>query len=146
MKSGLGIIRSGLLLLFCSLGLPSISFAAPTPAEHWIGTWAASPEAQANTEALGHADMAYREIVHVSAGGSAVRIVLTNEFGLEPLTVGAAQIAISTGGSAIEPATAKALSFGGQPSVTLPAGTMMVSDPVEMKLPALANVVVSLFV
>jgi lysophospholipase L1-like esterase len=88
----------------------------------------------------------YREIVHTSTGGAEVRIVVTNEFGHEPLTIGASRIARSTGGAAIEPSTSKVVSFDGQTSVTLPAGTMAVSDPVGMELPALANVAVSLFV
>ncbi|MEO6981832.1 MAG: SGNH/GDSL hydrolase family protein [Edaphobacter sp.] len=71
--------------------------------------------------------------------------MLTNEFGLEPLTVSAAQIAISVGNGAIELSTAKSLSFGGQASVTLPAGALMVSDPVQLKLLAAADVAVSFF-
>jgi lysophospholipase L1-like esterase len=88
----------------------------------------------------------YREIVHTSTGGGQVRIVVTNEFGHEPLTIGAARIASSRGGAAIEPSTSKVLRFGGQDSVTLTAGTMAVSDAVGMELPALADVAVSLFV
>ncbi|HMH12937.1 MAG TPA: SGNH/GDSL hydrolase family protein [Edaphobacter sp.] len=65
---------------------------------------------------------------------------------MEPLTIDAARVALSAGGSAIELPTAKALSFGGQSSVTLPAGTMVISDPVELQLPALADVAVSLFI
>jgi lysophospholipase L1-like esterase len=91
-------------------------------------------------------DATFREIVHVSTGGVAVRVVLTNEFGLEPLTIGAAGVAISTGDSSIDAYAAKILSFGGQASVTLPAGTMAVSDPISMEVPALANLAVSLFV
>lgn len=134
-------------LLACVLMLPAGSSAATRSATNWIGSWSAAPEAEVNTTGMpGAAGTTYREIVHLSAGGTAIRIVLTNEFGLGPLTVGAAQIAISTGGSTINPSTALPLSFGGQASVTLPAGTKMVSDPVEMTVPALANIAVSLFV
>lgn len=139
--------RSCLVMLFFALGLAPASSAATPPSEHWIGTWAASPEAEPNTTLPLRSDgTTYREIVHISAGGSAVRIVVTNEFGREPLTIGAAEIAISGGGSTIELSTAKTLKFGDQLSVTVPAGAMMVSDPVEMRLPALANVTVSLFI
>ncbi len=134
------------LLLLCVFGWTIASFAA-TPRRCWIGTWAASPNAE--TTEKGQIDAGgttYREIVHTSAGGGAVRLVLTNEFGLDPLTIGAAQIAISAGGSAIDLSSSRTLKFGDMTSVTLPAGTMMVSDPVEFKLPALANVVISLFV
>jgi lysophospholipase L1-like esterase len=147
MKRCTEAVRGCLLIWLCAFVLSSTSSAATPPAGRWTGTWAASPEAQPNkTVTSDAAGTTYREIVHISTGGAAVRIVLTNEFGLEPLTIGAARIAMSNGGSAIELSTAKMLSFGGQASVTLPAGTMMVSDPVELKLPALADVAVSLFI
>jgi lysophospholipase L1-like esterase len=147
MKHGAGVVRDCLFLLLCVFALSSAAQAAAPPSERWIGTWAASPEASPNTTPVsGSTGTTFREIVHTSAGGAAVRVVLTNEFGLESLTVGAAQIAISAGGGAIELSTAKNLSFGGQASVTLPAGTMAVSDPVELRLPALADVAVSIFI
>ena len=147
MQRGTNAVRGCLLLWLCAFELSPAFSAATPPAGRWIGTWAASPEAQPNKTAMSDSTgTTYREIVHVSAGGTAVRIVLTNEFGLEPLTISAARIAMSAGGSAIEWPTAKTLSFGGQASVTLPAGTMMVSDPVELELPALADVAVSFFI
>jgi lysophospholipase L1-like esterase len=147
MKRRTKAIQGCLLIWLSAFVLSSTSSAATPPAGRWTGTWAASPEAQPNKTVMSDAaGTTYREIVHISTGGAAVRIVLTNEFGLEPLTIGAARIAMSKGGSMIEPSTVKMLSFGGQPSVTLPAGTMMVSDPVDLKLPALADVAVSLFV
>jgi hypothetical protein len=83
------------VLLLCTYGVGPVLLAA-TPGDHWIGTWAASPQAEPNEAAMaGGNGTTYREIVHISAGGAAVRIVVTNEFGLEPLTIGAAQIAIS---------------------------------------------------
>lgn len=147
MNVGSGLVRNGLSLLLFAFALTPASPAATPAAGPWLGTWAASPEAQVNKTGMpGPAGTTYREIVHLSAGGTAVRVVLTNEFGLESLTVDAAQIAISTGGSAIDPSTAKVLRFGGRTTVTLPAGTKMVSDPVEMRVPASANLAVSLFV
>jgi lysophospholipase L1-like esterase len=132
------------LLLF-AYWVGHASFAA-TARDHWIGTWAASPQAESNEGAMvGSNGTTYREVVHISRGGAAVRIVVTNEFGLDPLTIGVAQIAMSAGGNAIELRTANALRFSGRASVTIPAGALMVSDPVPMKLPPLANVAVSLF-
>ena len=49
----------------------------------------------------GAADTTLREIVHISIGGPMVRVVFTNEFGTEPLTIGAAHVAVSQGGSTI---------------------------------------------
>ena len=134
--------RSSLVILL----LASALFAAKRPSGNWIGTWAASPQAeQITVSPLTGAGATYREIVHISSGGVAVRIVVTNEFGREPLTIGAAQIAISAGGNTIDSSTAKPLKFGDQSSVTVPPGALMVSDPVDMKLPPLANVAVSLY-
>lgn len=53
----------------------------------------------------GSSDMTLREIVHVSLGGSRVRVVLTNEFGAEALQIGAAQVAISKGAAPSTPST-----------------------------------------
>jgi lysophospholipase L1-like esterase len=134
------------LALFC---LSSINekAAAAAPPDHWVGTWATSPVALPNPNAkFGAADTTFREIVHVSLGGSRVRIILSNEFGLDPLTISAAHIALHTTGSEIDLASANALTFGGRPSVTIPPGALVVSDPANLKLPAFADLAVSLFV
>ncbi|MEO8737288.1 MAG: SGNH/GDSL hydrolase family protein [Edaphobacter sp.] len=134
------------LILFCLCCLtPNPAFAASP--DHWVGTWATSPVALPNPEAkFGSADTTFREIVHVSIGGPAVRVILTNEFGLAPLTIGAADIALSAGGSDINPALAGPLTFNGRPSITIPAGALVVSDPVNLKLPPASDVAVSIFV
>jgi lysophospholipase L1-like esterase len=90
-------------------------------------------------------DMTLREIVHVTLGGPMVRVVLTNEFGTDALEVRAVHLALSEGGSAIALPSAAGLTFGGRPSVTIPAGALAVSDPVVMKLPAQADLAISLF-
>jgi lysophospholipase L1-like esterase len=90
-------------------------------------------------------DMTLREIVHVSLGGPMVRVVLTNEFGTDALEVRAVHVALSEGGSAISLPSAAGLTFGGRPAVTIPAGALAVSDPVAMKLPAQADLAISLF-
>lgn len=43
------------------------------------------------------ANTTYRSVVRISAGGEAIRVVLTNEFGTRPLMVGAARVALSAG-------------------------------------------------
>jgi lysophospholipase L1-like esterase len=90
-------------------------------------------------------DTTLREIVHVSLGGPMVRVVFTNEFGTDPLTIGAAHAAISSGGSSINLVSAGGLTFAGHISVTIPPGALVVSDPVLMKLSAGADLAVSLF-
>jgi len=124
--------------------------AKPAPApDRWVGTWAAAPMAAANADGrYGGADTTLREIVHVSMGGPLVRVVLTNEFGTEPLVIGAVHLARANGGGGggIGLASANAMTFGGKSSITIPAGAVAVSDPAALTLPAFADVAVSLFV
>ena len=133
----------------------SIATAAPPP-EHWVGTWAASPMAANNPGAKfgaqrdehslpGGDGTTLREIVHISIGGPSVRVILTNEFGLDPLTISAAQIAISAGGSNITAGSATALTFGGKSSIIIPPGALIVSDPAALKVAPFSDLAVSLF-
>lgn len=150
------ITKSGRLSL---LLLPLFAFycinpetAAAASPDHWVGTWATSPYAAPNrtnpsgNPPLGSVDTTLREIVHISIGGSGARIILSNEFGLEPLTISAANIALSAGNGEINTASVNTLTFGGRPTVTIPPGALVVSDPADLKLPPFADVAVSLFV
>jgi lysophospholipase L1-like esterase len=115
--------------------------------DHWVGTWAASPYAEKNSSGKLNADdttgVTLREIVHISIGGPAVRVVLTNEFGVEPLTIDAASIALRGDGSAITSPTP--LTFGGRASVVIPPGALIVSDAAPLKVAPFADLAVSLF-
>jgi lysophospholipase L1-like esterase len=139
-----------LLLPLLTLCLNTNIASAASP-DHWVGTWATSPYAATNRTdpsgalQMGSADTTFREIAHISLGGSVVRIILSNEFGTDPLTIGAANIALSAGHGEIDPTSASALTFGGRPTVTIPPGAMVVSDPANLKLAAFADVAVSLF-
>ncbi len=112
----------------------------------WVGTWAAAPVAAPNTAADFVQDRTLREIVHVSIGGPALRLVLSNEFGTGPLTIGAVQAASSTGNGSGQPGSGIPVSFSGHPGIVIPAGALAVSDPVVLKLPALSDLAVSIFV
>src|SRR5579864_1754188 len=85
--------------------------SAPQPA--WVGTWAASPMLADGFNLRLLTGMTLREIAHVSIGGSQVRIRFTNEFGLDPLTVSDAHVALSAGGGGIQPGSDHAITFGG---------------------------------
>ena len=77
MKFAVNAVRDGGVLTVFRLGLSAVSWSATPTVERWIGTWAASPEAQSNAIVLS-TGVTYREIVHASAGGAAVRVVVTN--------------------------------------------------------------------
>ncbi len=87
-----------------------------------------------------------RQIVHTSIGGDKVRVVLSNVFGTAPLEIGAAAIALQSDAAAVDPASIKKLTFGGQPKGTVLAGATLVSDPVEMTLAPLANLAIDLYI
>jgi lysophospholipase L1-like esterase len=142
-------LHARLLSLLAVCALASVTaYAAPKPGpDHWVGTWGTAPMAAVNKpDGLGSADMTLRQIVHVSLGGAYTRVVLTNEFGTEPLQIGAVHVALSAGGGGIKLASANAVTFGGSPTITIPAGAMAVSDGFALTLPTGADVAVSIFV
>jgi lysophospholipase L1-like esterase len=117
---------------------------------HWVGTWGAAPSPQLETaemksQKLVFHDQTLREIVHVSIGGDTVRVRLSNSFGTEPVEIGAAHLAVRASDSGITPATDRALTFGGRPRVEIPAGAIVVSDPVQLKVVPAANLAISLY-
>ena len=71
--------------------------------------------------------------MHTSIGGDRLRVVLTNAFGTEPLIVDAAFVALHVKDGMIGPG-GKPLLFAGRGSITIPAGAIVVSDQVDLKL------------
>jgi lysophospholipase L1-like esterase len=125
--------------------------AAPLFAQtHWVGTWGAAPSpqlpvAEMESQKLVFHHQTLREIVHISIGGDNVRVRLSNAFGTEPVEIGAAHVAVISSGSAIDPATDHALAFGGHGRIEIPAGAVVLSDPVRLKVAPAANLAISLY-
>jgi lysophospholipase L1-like esterase len=133
--------------------------------EHWVASWAASPQARAAgparaaqpaapgapaapanpAQASSFNNQTVRMIVHTSIGGSRVRVELSNAYGTAALQVGAARVALRSKESAIVPASDHALTFGGKASVSIPPGALAVSDPVNLAVPKLSDLAVSVF-
>lgn len=113
---------------------------------HWTASWGAAPVGPPPDASL-HAfsNQTLRLIVQSSVAGNRVRIRLSNELGSRPLRIGAARIGLRAQGSDLAPGTDRALTFGGRAGVTIPAGGPALSDPVELNLPPLAQVAVSLY-
>ena len=112
----------------------------------WVGTWAAAPMAATNLAGEFAQDRTLREIVHVSVGGARLRLVLSNEFGMTPLMLGGAQVALSTGRGSIQATRSMVVTFSGRLDVAIPPGALVVSDPVALNLPPLSDLAVSLYV
>ena len=113
--------------------------------ERWIGTWAAAPQPFLLEGAPTFRDETIRLIVHISAGGAKVRIKISNGFGNDPLIIGSAHLARRAEGANIDPTSDRALKFQGRSSVTIAAKSTIVSDPVELEVPALSDLAISLF-
>jgi lysophospholipase L1-like esterase len=136
---------------------------AQRPAEHWVGTWAASevgrpqvappplpsppgqPPPAAPAPFVHFTNQTLREIVRVSIGGARIRVVFSNVFGTAPLSIGAAHVALRANGPSIVAASDRALAFAGSAATVIPPGAMIVSDPVDLTVPALADLAIDLY-
>lgn len=74
-----------------------------------------APATQTGTKAT------VRMIARSSIAASAVRVKLENTFGLEPLTIGEAYVALRNLGARLVEGSTRRLTFNGPPSVTIPA-------------------------
>jgi lysophospholipase L1-like esterase len=88
----------------------------------------------------------YRDIVHLSLGGNAIRLRISNEFGAAPLSVASVHVALSAGSATTQTGTDHPVTFGGVETVTIPTGAVIVSDPVPMPVKQFSDLAVSLFV
>jgi lysophospholipase L1-like esterase len=136
-----------LRLLHALALLPAALFAQT----RWIATWATAPAPQlATTAEMTSARMVFnnqtlREIVHTSVGGSTCRVRMSNAFGKDPLTIGAAAIAVRATAAEIVGGTSRAITFAGRSSVTIPPNAILFSDPVTMEVPAGGDLAVSIY-
>jgi len=113
--------------------------------KQWIGTWATAAQPFLPKSLQTYRNQSLRLIVHTSAGGTKVRIRISNTYGDGPLLIGGAHIARRTAGAEIDPRSDRILKFDGKSSTTIAAGSMVVSDPVDLDVPAVSDVAISLF-
>ncbi|MEW6020656.1 MAG: SGNH/GDSL hydrolase family protein [Pseudomonadota bacterium] len=139
-------LRAGPLLA-ASLAVPAVPARAQSGAgERWSATWGAAPAGpppSASTQSF--TSQTLRLVVHTSIGGNRVRVRFSNEMGSTPLRIGAASIGVRSSSSAVLQSTLRTLSFGGQEAITIPAGAPVLSDPVELAVPAQADLAISLY-
>ena len=118
-------------------------------AGHWVSTWSTAVQIIPPFPGLPPApvieNQTLRMIVLPTIGGNRVRIRLSNAFGTTALTIGGARIAITKQDAAIVPESDRAVTFGGRPSVSIPPGAPMLSDPVDLKVTALSEITISLY-
>lgn len=143
------VLKGAAAAMFATLlGVASLAQAASADgddnAPRWVGTWTASPQA-AEPPAATLQDQTVRQIVRTSVAGNRVRVRLSNEFGTTPLVVGAATVARRDTGASIVAGSDRPLSFGGQSGITIAPGAPALSDPIDFEVPAVGDLVISLY-
>ncbi|MGC2508897.1 MAG: SGNH/GDSL hydrolase family protein [Candidatus Acidiferrales bacterium] len=138
--------------------------------DHWVATWAASaqsphiafpgirqapagPGAAAPSNAPprfppppSFDNQTVRMIVRSSIGGHHLRVQLSNAFGDAALRVGTAHIALRDKDSSIVTGSDRALTFSGEASTIVPVGAEILSDPVDLDVPPLADLAISVYI
>ena len=155
---------AGVGIALCVLAASMSAFAQETGAtnEHWVGTWATAAIArpgpasaqsavgEASTEDFGDAQPHFdnrtlRQVVDTTIGGERIRVVFSNAFGTDPLEIGAAQIALHEMDSSIVAKSGRPLTFARRRSGTIPAGSELISDPVNLAVPDFARLAIDLY-
>lgn len=140
-------------LAACSQNLEVKTHANCTPenqSTHWIGSWASSqqipePRNTLSDDILTKASL--RQVVRLSFGGTRLRVRISNQYGTAPLRVEDMRIARSSDPhtSSIVQNTSHTLTFLGETIITLPAGAIYTSDPIDFSVKALDHLVVSMY-
>ncbi|MFE4651809.1 SGNH/GDSL hydrolase family protein [Streptomyces sp. NBC_01550] len=120
---------------------PSAAAATPVP-DRSVVTWAAS------ADRLGEAlsDRSYRLVLRTSAGGSGMRIRVSNAFGDRPLVIGSAYAGLRGSGARLIAGSNRKLRFDRASSVTLAPGEIRYSDPLPGRTEAGSDLAISLYV
>lgn len=80
----------------------------------------------------GAQDQTFRLVVRPDIWAGQTRIRLSNELGTRPITFDGVYVGLQQGSSAVMKGTNQAVSFAGKPSIEIPAGTSVWSDPVTL--------------
>jgi len=116
--------------------------AAPAPAGRWVGGWGT---AQATAGRLPCRACTLRNAVHLSTGGTAVRVRLANTYGRHDVTVDHLTVALPAQPGTTAAATRpRAVTFRGATRVRVPAGGAVRSDPVPLDVGDGRDLLVSL--
>ena len=112
-----------------------------------MATWTAAPQLVEDANlppAPGFGDATLRQNVRVSIGGQKIRVRFSNAFGQTALTLASVHVARSAGGSTLQKATGRPVTFRGNASVSIPAGAQIVSDAFDFDLPPLSDIAVTI--
>ena len=134
-----------LLAVFHFQGLLVDGNAFELGKDHWTGTWATAPQHFLPSRLQTLHDQTVRLIVHISVGGKKLRVRISNTYGTNQLLIGDAHVARRTTGAEIDETSDRSLTFNGRRALAIPAGSTAVSDAVDMDMPALSDLAVSIY-
>jgi lysophospholipase L1-like esterase len=118
----------------------------------WTTSWGSAQLQPYGTEVLPAGTLegaTLRQVMHLSVGGTKLRLRISNVFGQEPLRLQSIHVAlpaVGRGAGAIDIATDHAVTFAGRTDVAVPMGADYLSDAVTMTLATQADIVVTAFV
>ena len=135
------------VLLFFAISAPALP--ASHRSEAWVSSWAAAQQmAEQNNTAPAELlrGGTLRQIVHLSVGGSMMRLRVSNAFGTSPLHIVSVHVAhpVSPAASRIEPTSDVAVTFGERTDVLIPAGAEYTSDPVNYRAASLSDLAITM--
>lgn len=123
----------------------------PAPAGCWTAAWATAvqqPSADVwypTWAEKGFANHSVRQVVRVTAGGSTIRIRLSNAYGSTPLRLTGASVGRAGTGAAVQAGTLRPLTFARSASVDIPTGGQAASDPIRLAVGAGEQLTVTLY-
>ena len=144
------LVASALTVILFA-GLPLFISPVQAQAPQWVHTWIAPPstlppDANALENPSSHIEnQTLRLIAHTSVGGDKLRLRIANTHGETLLRVAGVTVALQENGDQIQSNTLTTVTFTGKNAVMVPRGAVMLSDSIEFKVPAEANLSISLF-
>ena len=137
----------GLIVIAASIWAQSGAQAAANAAV-WVASWGTSQQEPEPQNALSTEDLrdaTVRQIFHLSVGGRALRLHLSNAFGTEALHFTSVHVArpLSSSSSAIDVASDRPLTFAGITDVEVPPGAEFLSDPLDFPVAPLSDLAVT---
>jgi lysophospholipase L1-like esterase len=117
----------------------------------WVGSWAKAltPSDTVGRSLTGFTNESFRSLQHVSVGGDKVRIRFSNVFGTQSVAIGRATVAKPNAATPalndIDASTLHELTFNGQASATMLKGQELLSDPVDMRVDDVSDLVTTMF-
>jgi len=109
---------------------------------HWMPTWTTA----IHPTQVNFSNRTVRMVIRTAVGGQQIRIKLSNLCGTEKLLVKQARVAVQSTGPAIVPGSDRQLTFNAQTTVAIPPGASEISDPIDLTVPDLGRLTISLYI